>query len=1014
MPLKAGWRHTVAVAGTWLCSAVPHVHATWSDRYEWEGEGSEEAGAAGSVQMRVTATSVVNVNVTATSVDALTAATHGWSKLVQHEADARRALLQVRHACGWSFTSSSSSGSRRGRRGKEGGEEGGVAMDREDALRVLVDNRLGAPLYARSAKDAFAHLYTLPPAHTSSVPLPPFQFPDMLRPSATAGVGGKRRRSTRRFMALRLIEGLDLPGSELNGEDFICKLRVAEAGAQPLAKGQQLLQTARSRAIRPAGGLACPHAREGMGCAMPRGGAQGGLGEGGEGGRAKVWRVQWNEVFVFEVPAQKESRLEVVVSNQAANAGRGATVGTAAVPMTAAAAPTLSERFDTIPATVHDATQPHGSVAVSSTFKAAAAGIAAETRLAAPVASSARTVGLPKSSFSGNSLKATRSSPQHAARSSRRSRATPRAQGNIEGKPTVLVAEKLGSAGIDLLKKIANVDCSYNLTPEELCAKISLCDALIVRSGTKVTREVFEASNGRLKVVGRAGVGIDNVDLHAATEAGCLVVNAPTANTVAAAEHGIALLTAMSRNISQADASMKRGEWKRSKYIGTSLVDKTLAVLGFGKVGSEVARRAKGLGMHVIAHDPYAPADRALAMGVDLVSLDDALQRADFISLHMPLTPATDKLLNDDAFAKAKRGVRIVNVARGGVIDEDALVRALDNGQVAQAALDVFTEEPPAADSALVLHPNVIVTPHLGASTTEAQEGVAVEIAEAVVGALMGELASTAVNAPMVPAELVQYHHALQQLAQLPSQPTPPLRHSSPTSWLPCLPGEQVLVELAPYVELAEKLGRLAVQLVSGGAGVKDVKVTYRTGRSSEDLDTRLLRAMIAKGLIEPISNAFINLVNADYVAKQRGIRIREERQPVDVDESVPLDTIVLEITHVQSKLASAVSEEGTITLGGKVKDGVPHLIQVGRFSTDIELEGSLLLCRQVDQPGMIGTVGMLLGSHDVNISFMSVGRTGPRKQALMAIGVDEEPSREVLRDINSIPALEEMVFLKL
>ncbi|CAI5519041.1 unnamed protein product [Closterium sp. Naga37s-1] len=673
--------------------------------------------------------------------------------------------------------------------------------------------------------------------------------------------------------------------------------------------------------------------------------------------------------------------------------------------------------------------------AVSSTFKAAAAGIAAETRLAAPVASSARTVGLPKSSFSGNSLKATTSSPQHAARSSRRSRATPRAQGNIEGKPTVLVAEKLGSAGIDLLKKIANVDCSYNLTPEELCAKISLCDALIVRSGTKVTREVFEASNGRLKVVGRAGVGIDNVDLHAATEAGCLVVNAPTANTVAAAEHGIALLTAMSRNIAQADASMKRGEWKRSKYIGTSLVDKTLAVLGFGKVGSEVARRAKGLGMHVIAHDPYAPADRALAMGVDLVSLDDALQRADFISLHMPLTPATDKLLNDDAFAKAKRGVRIVNVARGGVIDEDALVRALDNGQVAQAALDVFTEEPPAADSALVLHPNVIVTPHLGASTTEAQEGVAVEIAEAVVGALMGELASTAVNAPMVPAEVRgggrTGHGGWAEADGLrgssfstttpsnnslnsPLNPHPPSVIPPPPSWLPCLPGEQVLVELAPYVKLAEKLGRLAVQLVSGGAGVKDVKVTYRTGRSSEDLDTRLLRAMIAKGLIEPISNAFINLVNADYIAKQRGIRIREERQPVDVDESVPLDTIVLEITHVQSKLASAVSEEGTITLGGKVKDGVPHLIQVGRFSTDIELEGSLLLCRQVDQPGMIGTVGMLLGSHDVNISFMSVGRTGPRKQALMAIGVDEEPSREVLRDINSIPALEEMVFLKL
>lgn len=595
---------------------------------------------------------------------------------------------------------------------------------------------------------------------------------------------------------------------------------------------------------------------------------------------------------------------------------------------------------------------------------------------AAPSASVRCTVDLPKSAFAGRTLKAN-FAPQHVASTSRRSAVEPvRAQASsIAGKPTVLVSEKLGEAGLDLLRKVANVDCSYNLTPEELCAKISLCDALIVRSGTKVTREVFEASNGRLKVVGRAGVGIDNVDLHAATEAGCLVVNAPTANTIAAAEHGIALLTAMSRNVAQADASMKRGEWKRSKYIGTSLGDKTLAVMGFGKVGSEVARRAKGLGMHVIAHDPYAPADRANAVGVELVSFDEALQKADFISLHMPLTPATDKMLNDETFAKCKKGVRIINVARGGVIDEEALVRALESGQVAQAALDVFTEEPPAADHPLVLHPNVITTPHLGASTTEAQEGVAVEIAEAVVGALQGELASTAVNAPMVPAE--------------------------------------VLRELAPYVELAEKLGRLAVQLVSGGAGVRDVKVTYRTARSSEDLDTRLLRAMICKGLIEPVSSAFINLVNADYVAKQRGIRIREERQPVDGDESLPLDTIQVEIAQVQSKLASAV-QNSTIVLAGKVKDGVPHLTQVGKFTTDIELEGSLLLCRQVDQPGMIGTVGMLLGSHDVNISFMSVGRTGPRGQALMAIGVDEEPSKEVLHDIHAIPALEEMVFLKL
>ncbi|CAH8262300.1 unnamed protein product [Arabidopsis lyrata] len=543
-------------------------------------------------------------------------------------------------------------------------------------------------------------------------------------------------------------------------------------------------------------------------------------------------------------------------------------------------------------------------------------------------------------------------------------------------KPTVLVAEKLGEAGVQLLEKFANVDCSYNLTPEELNTKISLCDALIVRSATNVGRDVFESSRGRLKVVGRAGVGIDNVDLSAATEFGCLVVNAPTANTIAAAEHGIALMAAMVRNVSQADASVKSGEWKRNKYVGVSLVGKTLAVMGFGKVGSEVARRAKGLGMRVIAHDPYAPADRAHAIGVDLVSFDEALSTADFISLHMPLTPATSKMLNDETFAKMKKGVRIVNVARGGVIDEDALVRALDGGIVAQAALDVFTKEPPAKDSKLVQHERVTVTPHLGASTMEAQEGVAIEIAEAVVGALNGELASTAVNAPMVSAE--------------------------------------VLAELKPYVVLAEQLGRLAVQLVAGGSGVKNVKVTYASARATDDLDTRLLRAMITKGIIEPISDVYVNLVNADYTAKQRGMRISEERGVLDGSPESPLETITVQLGNVESKFASALSESGEVKVEGRVKDGVPHLTKVGSFEVDVSLEGSIILCRQVDQPGMIGTVGRILGESNVNVSFMSVGRIAPRKQAVMAIGVDDMPSKETLKKIGEIPAVEEFVFLKL
>ncbi|CAN8292797.1 unnamed protein product [Cochlearia groenlandica] len=516
-------------------------------------------------------------------------------------------------------------------------------------------------------------------------------------------------------------------------------------------------------------------------------------------------------------------------------------------------------------------------------------------------------------------------------------------------KPTILVAEKLGVAGINLLREFGDVDCSYDLSPEDLKKKVAVSDALIVRSGTRVTREVFEAAKGRLKVVGRAGVGIDNVDLQAATEHGCLVVNAPTANTVAAAEHGIALLASMARNVAQADASVKAGKWERSKYVGVSLVGKTLAVMGFGKVGTEVARRAKGLGMIVISHDPYAPADRARALGVDLVSFEQAISTADFISLHMPLTSATKKVFNDDTFSKMKRGVRLVNVARGGVFDEDALVRALDAGIVAQAALDVFCEEPPSKDSKLIQHENVTVTPHLGASTKEAQEGVAIEIAEAVAGALRGELSATAVNAPMVAPE--------------------------------------VLSELAPYIVLAEKL---------------------------DDLDTRLLRAMITKGIIEPISDSYVNLVNADFVAKQKGLRISEERMVVESSPESPVDSIQVQISNVESNFAGAVSDCGAISIEGKVKYGVPHLTCVGSFDVDVSLEGNLILCRQVDQPGMIGQVGNILGEQNVNVSFMSVGRTIVRKQAIMAIGVDEEPDNKTLESIGGVSAIEEFVFLKL
>ncbi|XAR58341.1 Phosphoglycerate dehydrogenase [Bertholletia excelsa] len=380
--------------------------------------------------------------------------------------------------------------------------------------------------------------------------------------------------------------------------------------------------------------------------------------------------------------------------------------------------------------------------------------------------------------------------------------------------------------------------------------------------------------------------------------------------------------------------------------------------------------------MHVIAHDPYAPADCACALGVEVVSFDEAISTADFISLHMPLSPATSKMLNDETFAKMKKGVRIINVACGGVIDEEALVKALDAGIVAQAALDVFAVELPPKDSKLVLHEQVTVTPHLGASTVEAQEGVAIEIAEAVLGALKGELAATAVNAPMVPAE--------------------------------------VLTELKPFVELVEKLARLAVQLVTEGSGVKSLKVTYASARAPDDLDTRLLRAMITKGLIESVSSVFVNLVNADITAKQRGLRIAEECFGLDSSPENPLESIQVQIAKLESRFASAMSDSGEVIVEGRVKDGVPHLTRVEAFEVDVSLEGSIILCRQVDQPGLIGKVGSILAQENVNVSFMSVGRIAPRKHAVMAIGVDEQPSDNTLKRIGEIRAIEEYVFLKL
>lgn len=525
----------------------------------------------------------------------------------------------------------------------------------------------------------------------------------------------------------------------------------------------------------------------------------------------------------------------------------------------------------------------------------------------------------------------------------------------------VLVTEPLSPAGVRLLASAGVQVEPRRVSHEELVADAAHYDAIIVRSGTQVTREVIEAgtdAGGALRVIGRAGTGVDNIDLKAATERGVIVVNAPTANCIAAAEHTIALMTALARNIPQADAAMRRGEWERHRFTGVALVDKTLGIIGLGRVGSEVAKRAHGLGMRVIAYDPYFPPERAGAMGVPLMNLRAVLEQADFITLHTPLTASTHHLIDRKTIGWMRNGAYLINAARGDLVDEQALHKAIEAGKLAGAALDVFSQEPP-GNNPLVGHPRVITTPHLGASTVEAQEGVSIEIAQAVLAALRGELVASAVNAPMVSRE--------------------------------------TLASLTPYVDLAERLARLVIQL--GPGGPSEVRVTY-SGDAAGTGDTRLLKAAVIKGLLEPISEQRINVVNAELIAQQRGLQIIEEKRPAL--ETWP-DSITIRVSNGQRR-----------EVQGAISRGQPRVVRIGDFWIDLELNGCILLCQNQDRPGMIGQVGTVLGREQVNISFMQVGRDHPRGQAVMAIGLDEVPPAELLAEIEAIPDISQALLVRI
>lgn len=515
---------------------------------------------------------------------------------------------------------------------------------------------------------------------------------------------------------------------------------------------------------------------------------------------------------------------------------------------------------------------------------------------------------------------------------------------------SVLLPEKLSQEGIGLLSSDFTVEKKLDLTPEQLIEEIPNHEAVIIRSGTKMTREVIEAAS-KLKVIGRAGVGVDNIDIPAATEKGVLVVNAPTGNCVAAAEHSIALLTSLSRLISRADATIKAGGWNRSAFVGASLVDKTLGVIGLGRIGREVAKRARGLGMNVVASDPFTSEEAAAAIGVKLVSFEEVLSMCDFLTLHIPLIPSTRNLINADAIAKMKDGARIVNAARGGIVNEEALLDALESGKVAGAALDCFEFEPPnkhpdSVSAKLVQHEKILATPHLGASTREAQEDVAVEIATAVRDALKGDMVATMINAPAMAPELLKL--------------------------------------LKPRAVLCTALGRLAYN-VSGSSLQGDVKVDYYIPDASED--TRILRAGLIKGLMETAMDIQVSIVNADFVAKNAGLRLTEVNHFADSGSG--------------SEVIISIKDAPIIE--GRVTNGHPHVTRIGRFEVDLRLEGTILLYSQDDRPGQLGRTGTLLGENGINISFMALGRCASSAKALVLYGLDSHPGDDIIKKIDEI-----------
>lgn len=512
----------------------------------------------------------------------------------------------------------------------------------------------------------------------------------------------------------------------------------------------------------------------------------------------------------------------------------------------------------------------------------------------------------------------------------------------------VLALDNLQKVGLDVFSREGiEVDVKGKMSPEELASVIDQYDGVVVRGATKATAAAFEKVT-RLKVIGRAGSGTDNIDKAAATKKGVVVMNTPGGNTVTTGEHAIALILALARQLPQANASMKEGKWEKNRFMGTELTDKVLGIVGLGNIGKIVAERGLGLRMVVIGYDPYVSREDAAKLGVELVSLEELYERSDFISFHTPLTPETRDMVNAASISKMKKGVCIVNCARGALINEADLLAALESGHVRGAALDVFPVEPPPADAPLLKHPGVILTPHLGAATTEAQEKVAVLIAEQICDFLNKGTIRNSVNFPSVSAELL------------------------PT--------------LKPFLDLCEKLGSFHGQLLD--SPVKELRVEYLGDVGK--LGTAPLTISVLKGLLQHQTEE-VNLVNARMVAEERGIKVTEATA-ARTEEYTSLVRVV------------AITEKGQGSVSGTVFGAVPHIVKINRFPIDAELSGGMLMLQNLDVPGVVGRVGTFLGEKGINIAGLRLGRKEAGGTAVSLINVDNPVPEKVLSQLSRLP----------